>query len=246
MLRHVSRLLQWTAAQELTVLLSLLLVSAGTWGFIALAGEVVEGDTEEFDKRILQALRQPNDPSQPMGPEWLSELSRDITSLGGVGVLSLITAMVAGYLYLDKRKTALLFLLAATASGFWLGYFLKLAFGRERPDIELHLAVVDSPSFPSGHSMMSAIVYLTLGTLLARLVVQRRLKLYCLSVAVVLTGLIGMSRVYLGVHYPTDVLAGWTAGLVWATLCWLLARVLQRQRGEIKSRRPEKVKSRRV
>ena len=247
MLRHVTRLVKWTAAQELIVLLGLLLISAGTWGFIELAGEVVEGNTEHFDKWVLESLRRPGDPSKPIGPEWFTELTRDVTSLGGAGVLALITGAVVGYLYLDRRRTAMWFVLAATVSGFGVGYFLKLLFGRERPDANLHLAVVRSPSFPSGHSMMSAIVYLTLGVLLARLVEERRLKLYCLTVAVVLTGLIGASRVYLGVHYPTDVLAGWNAGLVWATLCWLCARYLQRMRGDnIRSRRPEKIKSRKV
>jgi undecaprenyl-diphosphatase len=76
---------------------------------------------------------------------------------------------------------------------------------------------------------MSAVVYLTLGALLARLADQRRVKLYFLAVAALLTLLVGLSRVYLGVHYPTDVLAGWSAGLVWATLCWLAARSLQRR-----------------
>ena len=84
-------------------------------------------------------------------------------------------------------------------------------------------------SFPSVHSLMSAVVYLTLGALLARMVARRRLKFYVLTLAVTLTGLVGISRVYLGVHYPSDVLAGWCVGLSWASLCWLVGRKLQRQ-----------------
>jgi undecaprenyl-diphosphatase len=109
---------------------------------------------------------------------------------------------------------------------------LKALFRRPRPEVVPHLMRVYSSSFPSGHSIISAVVYLTLGALLARTFRQRRFKFYFLAVAVVLTGLVGVSRVYMGVHYPTDVLAGWTAGLVWATLCWLVDRHLQR-RGKI-------------
>jgi undecaprenyl-diphosphatase len=113
-----------------------------------------------------------------------------------------------------------------------LSTLLKDVFDRPRPSVVPHLSYVATSSFPSGHSLMAAVVYLTLGSLLARLVQSARLKLYFLSVAVVLACLVGMSRVYLGVHYPTDVLAGWAAGLAWAVLCWLLARYLQ-QRGAV-------------
>ena len=111
---------------------------------------------------------------------------------------------------------------------------LKMLIDRPRPSVVPHLSQTLTTSFPSGHSMMSAVVYLTLGALLSRLVAKRRLKLYFLAVAVLLTLLTGMSRVLMGVHYPTDVLAGWAAGCVWASLCWLAARQLQR-RGKIES-----------
>jgi undecaprenyl-diphosphatase len=106
---------------------------------------------------------------------------------------------------------------------------LKEFFERPRPDLVPHGAEVFTASFPSGHAMMSAVVYLTLGALLARVETGLRVKAFVLSVSVLLTVLVGISRVYLGVHWPTDVLAGWTVGAAWAVMCWLIARVLQRK-----------------
>jgi undecaprenyl-diphosphatase len=163
-----------------------------------------------------------------VGPRWLTEAGRDFTALGGVAVLVLMTAGVAGYLLLNGKIGTMWFVLIATMGGMGVGWLLKAVFQRPRPSAAPHSSYVFTSSFPSGHSLMSAVVYLTLGVLLARSVAQRRLKFYFLLLAVLLTGLVGASRVYLGVHYPTDVLAGWTAGLVWATLCWLVARLLQR------------------
>jgi undecaprenyl-diphosphatase len=122
--------------------------------------------------------------------------------------------------------------LVATFGGLILSSLLKGLFERPRPQLVPHLSHVYTTSFPSGHSMLSAVVYLTLGTLLARLVQHRYLKIYFLVLALLLTFLVGLSRVYMGVHYPTDVLAGWTAGLAWASVCWLAARYLQ-QRGKV-------------
>ena len=109
-----------------------------------------------------------------------------------------------------------------------LSFVLKAAFDRPRPELVPHLMRAYFSSFPSGHSMMSAVVYGTLGSILTTLVQHRGLKLYFLLLAATLAGLVGISRVYLGVHYPTDVLAGWAAGLAWATFCWLLGRSLKR------------------
>jgi undecaprenyl-diphosphatase len=136
---------------------------------------------------------------------------------------------------LARKFSAMAFVLGATGLGFLLTILLKSMYERPRPDVVPHLAAVYTSSFPSGHSMMSAVVYLTLGTLLTRLVPTPWLKFYFLSVALILTGLVGISRVYLGVHFPTDVLAGWCAGLTWASLCWLVARRLQ-QHGAMERR----------
>jgi undecaprenyl-diphosphatase len=119
--------------------------------------------------------------------------------------------------------------LIATLGGFVLSSILKHSYHRPRPNLVVHLSAVYTTSFPSGHSMLSAVVYMTLGTLLANFVTERRVKFYFVSVAMVLTFLVGVSRVFMGVHYPTDVLAGWSAGLAWALLCWMAARYLQRR-----------------
>lgn len=226
--RWVRHCIAWLGGREPLVLLSLFLVVAATWGFIELTDEVLEGDSQAFDEWVVKSMRQPDDPSEPIGPRWLQEIGRDATALGGVGWLVFFTFVVAGYLWLDRKVRMMAFVIAATASGWLISSILKYAFARPRPDLVPHLSHVYTSSFPSGHSMLSAVVYLTLGALLATVVPRQSLKIYILSVAVVLSVLIGTSRIYLGVHYPTDVLAGWTAGLAWSLFCWLVARYLQR------------------
>jgi undecaprenyl-diphosphatase len=228
----VSRVIDWLGGHNLIVLLGLLVVTLGTWAFVELADEVAEGETQALDERIVLWMRSPDDPRIPKGPAWLQEVGRDLTALGGYALLTLVTVAVVGFLWLDRKFAAMFFVLGAVLSGLLLTMGLKALFERPRPAAELHLSLVATSSFPSGHSMMSAIVYLTLGGLLTTLVGRRRLKFYFLAIAVLLTALVGVSRVYMGVHYPTDVLAGWSGGLVWATLCCLLARWLQ-HRGRI-------------
>ena len=222
----------WTRHQDLIVLLLAAALVTSAWIFIALADEVSEGEADAFDKAVLRAFRTPGDLSDPLGPRRVEEAVRDITALGSVTVLSLISAVVAGFLLLTRRYQALLLLASALAGGSLLNWSLKNYFNRARPEFVTQLHHVDSYSFPSGHSLLAAVVYLTLGALVARLVAKRRQKIYILGVAVLLTFLVGVSRVYLGVHYPSDVLAGWSVGLLWAILCWLVARFLQR-RGKV-------------
>ena len=229
MLNRVRKLVRWIGGHELGMLLAMSVVAAGIWGFVQVAGEVVEGDTQVLDERILLALRQPDNPQEPIGPHWMEEVGRDFTALGGFAVLILVTFAVLGYLWLDRKYGALWFVMAAIFGGFALSMGLKAAFSRPRPEIVPHLSLVYTSSFPSGHSMMSAVVFLTLGAMLGRFVTSLALKFYFLSLAVVLSLCIGLSRVYMGVHYPTDVLAGWAAGMAWATLCWLVATWLQRR-----------------
>jgi undecaprenyl-diphosphatase len=228
---------RWVRTRDAVVLLGALLPVAGAWLFFVLAGEVGEGETRALDERLLLALRNPADVTDPLGPPWLEEVGRDLTALGGVAVLLLLTVGVAGGLYLQRQVHAALLVLGATGGGVLLGLAAKALVARPRPQLVPHLSYVTTASFPSGHSMLSAVVYLTLGALLARLTGRWRYRLFVLGYALLLTFLVGVSRVYLGVHYPTDVLAGWSLGLAWATVCSLLARWLQR-RGQVESPPP--------
>jgi undecaprenyl-diphosphatase len=206
-------------------------VAAGSLlGFVSLTDEVLQGETDAFDRAVLLAFRHPADPADPLGPRWLESAVRDVTSLGGTAVLSLIVAAAALYLVLDGRRASALLVLVSAIGGWALGNGMKLLIDRARPDVVPHLMTEATLSYPSGHAMMSAVIYLTLGALLARAQPRRRIKAYLFAVAAVVALLVGLSRVYLGVHWPTDVLAGWTVGAAWATACLLAASWLERRR----------------
>jgi undecaprenyl-diphosphatase len=222
------RFLSWLGSHELAVLLAIGAIAAGVWVFTAIADEVREGQADSIDRTLLMAMRKPGS-LDPVGPPVMHEIARDITALGGIFILGSLTGMTAAFLALDGKRRMALFVLACVVSGVLVSVGLKELFQRERPDLVPHGSYVSSPSFPSGHSMMSAVTYLALGALLARSQKQRRLKAFFILSAGLLTFLVGLSRVYLGVHWPSDVLAGWTAGAVWALVCWLAARHLQRE-----------------
>jgi undecaprenyl-diphosphatase len=199
--------------------------------FTKLASEVFEGETQSFDKKILLALRDKADLSRPIGPRWMVSAALDITALGSATVLGLTVFAVAGFLLLQGLWRRALFVTVASFGGWFINSALKQWFQRPRPDIVPHLRDVMTMSFPSGHALQSAAVYLTLGALSMHIARRRLAKWYCMAVATLATALVGASRVYLGVHYPTDVLAGWLIGLSWALLCWMIERILERQTG---------------
>lgn len=216
---------------ELTLLVGMLVLLGVLWLILTLAGKVLEGDTLDFDKRMLSALRKADNPSQPVGPPWLELAAFDLTALGGPTILGLTVAAVVGYLLLHGLYRNAAFVFLASVGGWLLNDFLKEIFARPRPQVVPHLRQVMSLSFPSGHALTSAAIFLTLGALLMRVAERRFVKFYIMSVAVLATLLVGATRVYLGVHYPTDVLAGWLIGSSWALFCWLLERSLERRAG---------------
>jgi undecaprenyl-diphosphatase len=229
-------LLDRVSGAEKRMLAGIVLVAVLVLGFAILASEVVEGETRSFDERILLLFRTSGNPAEPIGPIWLKEAMRDITALGGTSVLSIIVASVAGFLAVTSMRHAALMMLASVLSGVLLSNGLKAGFSRVRPDLVPHDVAVYTASFPSGHTTLSAVVYLTLGALLCRTQASVAVKAYILSIAVFLTAIVGISRVYLGVHWPTDVIAGWLLGGSWALLCWFAMLWLQ-SRGEVEPER---------
>jgi undecaprenyl-diphosphatase len=213
---------------ELAPVLAFLGAAALVLAFGLLADAVRAGGTRSFDAAVVAALRSPTG-EDPIGPPWLEEAVRDVTALGSFTFLGLLLGSVVGYLLLVRKHGMAWLMLAAVLGGVVMSSLLKIGFDRPRPDIAGSVRVFTA-SFPSGHATLSAVAFLTIGVLLARLSREARVRAYFLAVAVFLTVIVGVSRLYLGVHYASDVLAGWCAGAAWAILCWSVALVLQRRR----------------
>lgn len=227
--RWIVRVFTWLGRYELSILISVLLIVGGLWGFVVIADQVVGGETKQFDQRVLLSLRNPADLTDPLGPLWVEELVRDFTALGGLAVMVTLTIGVVGYFVLDGRTRTAWFITIAVVGGTGLSILMKRSFDRPRPDLVPHGSHVSMASFPSGHTLISTTAYLTLGSLLAGVQKRRRMKGFVFVFAMLLTWMVGFSRVYLGVHWPTDVLAGWLIGLSWATACFLCEGWLQRR-----------------
>ncbi|MEA1888478.1 MAG: phosphatase PAP2 family protein [Pseudomonadota bacterium] len=214
---------------EYSTEIAIILASLALLGFFKLTEEVIEGETLGFDQRVLLWFRNPADLSDPTGPAWLEVVMRDMTALGGVLILGLLTIAACGYLWLSQRHKLAIFVAISIPTGSLVNSLLKGFFERPRPNIVPHATDAALSSFPSGHAMMSTVVFLTLGALLSLSTNDNRIKIYILCWSILLTILVGISRLYLGVHWPTDILAGWLAGAVWALLCllagnWILRR----------------------
>lgn len=242
--QFISRLLTSRAVarlgkHEIGAIVAVFVAAALILLFGSIAEEVVEGDTHRLDRAVLMAFRAPGNPADLIGPDWFEEMVRDVTALGSYAFVIITVTAAVGYLLLMRKYGLALLLLAAEAGGMLISTLLKQLFDRPRPDLE-HAARVFTASFPSGHATLSAVTFLTLGALLTRVTSDRKSKLYFMATAIVLTVLVGLSRLYLGVHYPSDILAGWCVGSAWAVLCWGGALWLQR-RGNVE--RPSRTPS---
>ncbi|MBU0860127.1 MAG: phosphatase PAP2 family protein [Alphaproteobacteria bacterium] len=183
--------------------------------------DVMEGDTHALDQYVLMLFRDPQNINDTVGPHWVAEMMRDFSALGGFTVLTMVTIAVAVYFFVAKKAGKAWYMLMAVGTGTLLTNILKAGFDRPRPNLSLLDTYTYTSSFPSGHSMMAAVVYLTLGGLLAQSQQQKRMKFYIFGMALVTAFLVGISRVFLGAHWVSDVAAGWMAGLAWALLFWL-------------------------
>lgn len=210
----------WKRTEKFGVLVML----AGLVVFATLTAMLAVPETQQFDEEMVRNLRRLDDPSRPIGPAWFQELARDFTALGGYGVLVTITVLITTFLHLERRPARGHFVLAVIVSAYLLSMILKQLIGRPRPEIVPWLSHFHSPSFPSAHSMMSAVTYLSLGLMLSDLSSRRAVKVFVVVAPLTVSAFVSFSRVYMGVHYPTDVIAGWSLGMSWALVCWLVVR----------------------
>lgn len=218
----------WRVARtEIAAVSALFVAALGVMVFVDLAGDLGEAGGRAFDQAVLEALRP--GPTDPWGPDWLEEAALELTALGGVAVLALFAVVVVGFLVLQRKRLSALLLALGLAGGMALSEGLKAVFGRERPPEALRAVETLNASFPSGHSLLSAVFYLSIGVMLTRAFRQKRFKAYVIGVAVLLTLIVGLTRIYLAAHWATDVLAGWSVGAAWAMALWLIAYAVQRR-----------------
>ncbi|OWK29602.1 phosphatase PAP2 family protein [Sphingomonas mucosissima] len=192
-----------------------------------LGATIARGAQFNFDHAIMLALRTSGDLSTPIGPAKLQAVMIDFTALGGGTVLTLVTVLATGFLLASRHFLTAALVFGGTVTGSTLIYLGKHLVGRERPALVDHLVEVSSASFPSGHAGNSAIVYLTIALTVMQIVPRRTARWYLFAATIALVLLIGASRVYLGVHWPSDVLAGWSAGALWALSWWALGAWLR-------------------
>jgi len=218
------------ARSEIAVLAALLVIAFGVMTFADVADDMAEADGQAFDHSVLMAMRPyADDPGRPWGPWWLKEAADDITSLGGISVLGLFATIAVVFLVIQRKRLSAVLLLVGLAGGVMLSEGLKSVFERERPPSAYQAVETINASFPSGHALLSAVFYLTLGVMLTRAFPQRRFKVFVMGVAVLMTLLVGVTRIYLAAHWASDVFAGWSVGAAWAMLLWLFAYAVDRR-----------------
>lgn len=205
------------------------IVTLGVYGFIEIADEVAEGEIRTFDETLFLMFRAAGDPSRLLGPEWLQETAIEVTAVGGYPLIVLTLAAVSGFFAVTRHYGAALYVVVSVGSGALISYTLKQYYARPRPDLVDHLDTVHTASFPSGHALVTTVAYLTLAAIVIGFLDDRRARAYVLSVAMLVAVMVGVSRVYLGVHWPSDVAAGWALGAAWASFSWLIFHMIQRR-----------------
>ena len=214
------------ARTEFAALGALLVVALGVMTFIEIADDMTEADGQAFDQAVLGWM-QPV-PGQPRGPWWLHEAAGDITSLGGISVLALFAVAAVGFLLIERKRLSALLLTLGLAGGVALSEGLKALFERERQPAAYQAVETLNASFPSGHALLSTVFYLSVAVMMTRAFPQKRLKAYVLGVGMTLAGLVGLTLVYLGAHWASDVMAGWCVGAAWAMALWLVSYAVAR------------------
>lgn len=207
------------------------IAAIGVFSFLSIADEVAEGEIAAADTWLFNLFRSVSDPSLPLGPPWLPEAAAEITALGGYPVIVLTVLAVVGLLLVTRRYGPALYTVFSVGTGALASHVLKEFYERPRPTLVEHLDIVHTASFPSGHAMVGTVAYLTLAALVTRFVTDWRVRVYVVSVALLLAVMIGLTRVYLGVHWPSDVAAGWALGVAWASAAWLVPSLVTRLRG---------------
>ncbi|KQS57564.1 phosphoesterase [Brevundimonas sp. Leaf363] len=217
------------ARAEAPALIALGIALSAVTLFLNVADESGEAGGQSLDRAVLMAMRpNPAAPDQPWGPWWLHEAAADLTSLGGISVLTLFALAAVGFLLISRKWLSASLLVVGLAGGVMLSEGLKAVFERARPPAQYQIVETLNASFPSGHALLSTVFYLTLGVMLTSAFPQRRLKAYALVVAVTVAAVIGLTRIYLGAHWASDVIGGWCVGVAWAMTLWLIAHALQR------------------
>ena len=194
---------------------------AGTAAFAFFAGHVRSGATQRFDEAVLQYLGTQRSPA-------MERFMLEVTYLGTAVTVITIVAVAGLFLFLTNHRYSALLLAVSTVGGIILNNILKVSFDRPRPRVIDWGQEAMSSSFPSGHAMSAAIVYFTVAYLAARLEPHRVLRALTMVIALVLVFLICVSRMYLGVHYPSDVAAGVLIGLAWAGFCMATLEAVQK------------------
>jgi undecaprenyl-diphosphatase len=212
------------ARTEIAALTALFVAALGVMTFIEIADDMTEADGQAFDQQVLALLRPyADDPGRPWGPWWLKEAAADITSLGGISVLGLFALIVIVFLLSQRKWLSSLLLALGLVGGVMLSEGLKAVFERERPPQLMQAVETINASFPSGHALLATVFYLSIAVMLTRAFPRQRFKIFVLGVGILMALLVGLTRIYLGAHWATDVFAGWAVGSAWAMVLWLVA-----------------------